>query len=51
MSQKFGKNHVDQSWPLRKGLFFTSLKTRQWLFFWNCSNMETVFDTHGIYIL
>ena len=32
---------MDPSEPLSKRLPFTSLKTRQWLLLWNCSNRES----------
>ena len=38
---------MDPSEPLSKRLPFTSLKTRQWLLFWNCSNGEMFFGTAG----
>lgn len=30
------QNYMDASWPLSKRLPFKSLKTSQWLSFWNC---------------
>ena len=44
--QKITKNNMDPSEPVSKRLPFTSLKTRQWLLFWNCSNWESfLWDT------
>ena len=41
--QKIAYNYMDPSEPISKGLPFTSLKVRQLLLLWNCSNGESFF--------